>query len=791
MPNVSIKIARSILGFTCLLFSCTPKAPVDLDPVLSVAERLVNDTTFDLIDAGDTIREGAETRPYARLSIPDSAAFRKHPYGEWHYANGATLLGLSYLYEVTGRDDFLQHIRTWRDWNVSHSDTFRHDYERFHPLPTQNYRMFRKEMLDDTAAPCLPLVCLALDGDSSPKADAIIEEMADYVLHGQHRLPDGCLCRPEPEWTVWCDDAFMACAFLIRYARLRKDPALMEECVRQLQLFYAHLHDGPSGLLWHGWHAGTDTHVGALWGRANGWYAWALSEVLDLADPATEGYGCLCEIEKELSRSLIRYQDEEGLWHQVLDHPETYAETSCSALFCGMMARAVRQGRLPSRYGRRALRAWNGISRRIDPERGTLSGICRSMAIQDSLAGYANRETADNDPRGLGAFFWAATQIARLQENGTACVPASERVIFRDRETGNEVWQISNRDSSLMAYFEVQAFTYDDRYCVFKSNRDGAWKLYSSRMDDGRVEKISDRTVNGTYSIYASGNEVVFAEGKVLYAVRVDNHRERVLFDATDKITEPEISINAIFTEDGDYTAITAKGPDSSYVYRLRISTGEARKVFSSAAGFSHPMINPRYPELITVVPKPDKRALYDLPREERARGWLIHVDEGSVKPFVMSDKYYRATHETWSKDGERLYYFDKLHNRKTGNPYTGWEVSVVSIAKDGSDRITHYTNSQYKLAHGILSTDGKYFVCDVDNPGHNPLFLLTMETGEARIICWPDQQFLHEGNVQTDHVHPLFSRSGRFVAFTSDRNTPGYSQAYVVPLYKILKDNE
>lgn len=373
-----------------------------------------------------------------------------------------------------------------------------------------------------------------------------------------------------------------------------------------------------------------------------------------------------------------------------------------------------------------------------------------------------------------------------------ACQSArTERIIYRDPFTGNEVWQLSSKDSSLMAYFEAQAFTYDDEWCVFKSNRDGKWKLYASATRDGRVVKLSDRPVPGSYSVYATGDEVVFAEGKVLYAVKIPGGKERVLFNATDVIPEPVVRINGLFTNDGDYTAVMARDADSSYIYRLRISTGEARKVYASAEGFSHPMINPEHPDLITFVPKPDKRALYDLPREERARGMIIRLNENRIEPFVMSEKYYRATHETWSKDGERLYYFDKLHNRNTGNPETGWEISVVSISKDGGDRITHYTNSRYKLAHGILSTDGRYFVCDADRNGHNPLFLLRMETGEAEIICWPDQQFRHDGNVQTDHVHPSFSRSGKYIAFTSDRNTPGYSQAFVIPLDKILRKYE
>ena len=369
----------------------------------------------------------------------------------------------------------------------------------------------------------------------------------------------------------------------------------------------------------------------------------------------------------------------------------------------------------------------------------------------------------------------------------------SERIIFQDDRTGNEVWQVSQGDSmSLMPYFEAQAFTYDDRYAVFRSKRNGIWQLFSTSIETGEVRQISDREVNGSYSIYTTGDEVVFMEKGIVYAVQVENHTERVLFDANPVVTEPEIALNALFTNDGAYTIITGTNPDhSASIYRLHIPTGRLEKVYTSEQGFSHPMINPVYPNLITFVPKPDKRKMYDLSKEERARGLLLNTDDGSVQPFVMSERYYRATHETWSKDGERLFYFDKLHRPGYDDPTKGWEISVVSIDKQGNDKQTHYLNNVFKLSHGIASTDCKYFICDVERPKTNPLFLLNLTTGEAEIICWANQSQPSTQNTQTEHVHPLFSRSGNYVAFTSDRNTPGVPQAYIVPLKEIKKKYE
>ena len=117
---------------------------------------------------------------------------------------------------------------------------------------------------------------------------------------------------------------------------------------------------------------------------------------------------------------------------------------------------------------------------------------------------------------------------------------------------------------------------------------------------------------------------------------------------------------------------------------------------------------------------------------------------------------------------------------------YSPRNLRCTSSNKDGGDRQEHYINRSFKLSHGIGSTDGRFFICDVEEPEHNPLILLDFETGEAQIICWANQTQRSKGNVQSEHAHPLFSRSGKYVAFTSDRNTIGRPQAFVVPVADI-----
>ena len=51
-------------------------------------------------------------------------------------------------------------------------------------------------------------------------------------------------------------------------------------------------------------------------------------------------------------RSLAKLQSGSGLWHQMLDKPDSYLETSASAIFVYSIARAINRGWIsPVSYG--------------------------------------------------------------------------------------------------------------------------------------------------------------------------------------------------------------------------------------------------------------------------------------------------------------------------------------------------------------------------------------------------------------------------------------------------------
>ncbi|MGW8314847.1 MAG: glycoside hydrolase family 88/105 protein, partial [Bacteroidales bacterium] len=296
------------------------------------------------------------------------------------------------------------------------SDYFRWQYEVLHALRGSFYRMFRMTMLDDSGGPALPFAELQrMDVTDRDHLD-LLSRVTEYVLKGQERLADGTFCRPEPEAsTVWADDLFMSVPFLLRMAEVTGLDSLYDEVAHQILRFNHYLADPETGLYFHGWYDRRKEHAPVRWGRANGWVVWATSEALLHMPVGHPAYPAILELYRSHMEALGDYQDPSGMWHQVLDHPETFLETSCTAMFTLGMARGVRMGWLEESYREKALRGWQALQEKIGPD-GTVSDICRGTGIGDSVEFYENRARFDHDPRGLGAMLTAGCEIHLLNQ---------------------------------------------------------------------------------------------------------------------------------------------------------------------------------------------------------------------------------------------------------------------------------------------------------------------------------------------------------------------------------------
>ncbi len=362
--------------------------------------------------------------------------------------------------------------------------------------------------------------------------------------------------------------------------------------------------------------------------------------------------------------------------------------------------------------------------------------------------------------------------ITRRVFLATVAAPAPDPkgiIKSRDKRTGREVWQITSGAAvSHSCYFEAQPFTGDDRYLVYSSNRSGKFDLYrvDLRSEEHRRLTRCDQLSNLSYSIHPDGRSVFYLDGAKLLKTDVASGASSVVAE----LGGGHVSVGRTFSSDGVYTAVG--GPGGMGLLNLR--TGRVEKTIPTPDGTGgHMLICPADPQLITFVKMPDRQNDMSLKMEERARTMIADLRTGRVRPYLTMPYGWRATHEYWDARGERFYF----HKKKV----PGWvPTSICSMKRDGSDWRTHFTTDVYQLGHSMISTDNRWIVSDVQKPDDNPLVLIDVAKGTHELLCWPDST-VREGHPKQAHVHPAISRSGKYVAYTSDRG--GVPQVYVVPL--------
>jgi len=350
------------------------------------------------------------------LIIPETNSYKRDAYADWHYANGGTMLGILSLYQVTEDETYLGFVKQFAE-NLWENDAyFRWQYFNHHAMRGSFHRIHRMAMLDDSGGPVLPFAELQLLDPETPFYLPVLFRIFDYVMNGQERLPDRTFSRPEPEpATVWADDLFMSVPFLLRMAKITGESALYDEVALQVIQFNKYLSNSETGLYFHGWYQNRKENTPVQWGRANGWIIWATSEALLHMPKTHPEYNTVLKIFRNHMEAIVAYQDGSGMWHQVLDHPETFMETSCTAMFTLGMARGVRMGWLSKKYKDLALKGWGALQNKIG-DNGTVKDICRGTSIGDDVTFYETRKRFDHDPRGLGAMLTAGCEIYQLLE---------------------------------------------------------------------------------------------------------------------------------------------------------------------------------------------------------------------------------------------------------------------------------------------------------------------------------------------------------------------------------------
>jgi rhamnogalacturonyl hydrolase YesR len=149
----------------------------------------------------------------------------------------------------------------------------------------------------------------------------------------------------------------------------------------------------------------------AAWGRGNAFPALGMALTLSDLPPTDAAYDRILLAFRQHMARLAQFQDEGGMWHEVIDEPGSYAETSATSMIAVAMLRGVRQGWLDKGYQARVDKAWRGVLGRISSD-GTLLDVCESTNKQKTLADYLHRAALfERDPRGGAMALLFATEM--------------------------------------------------------------------------------------------------------------------------------------------------------------------------------------------------------------------------------------------------------------------------------------------------------------------------------------------------------------------------------------------
>jgi unsaturated rhamnogalacturonyl hydrolase len=214
--------------------------------------------------------------------------------------------------------------------------------------------------------------------------------------------PDGL----SAETRFWIDDMYMLTILQLEAYRATHDKKYLDRDAQEMSAYLDQLQQ-PNGLFFHA------PDVPFYWGRGDGWVAVGMAEILrDLPQDHPQRKRILAGYQKMMA-ALLKYQAKDGMWRQLIDHEESWPESSSSAMFTFALITGVKNGWLDAAtYGPAARRAWIAVAGYIDQNQN-ITNVCIGTGKQNSYEYYMERKRITGDFHGQAPVLWAASALLR------------------------------------------------------------------------------------------------------------------------------------------------------------------------------------------------------------------------------------------------------------------------------------------------------------------------------------------------------------------------------------------
>lgn len=343
---------------------------------------------------------------------------------DWNYIDGCMIKAVLEMYAITGDKDYLEFADEFIDYRVREDGSIDgYDVEELN-IDNVNAGKTLFELYDLTGK------------EKYRKA-------IDLVYSQIEKMPR---TREGNFWhkniypnQVWLDGLYMCQPFYMEYETRYNGKKNCGDIYGQFETVVRHMRDSETGLYYHAYDSSKemfwcDKVTGLsqnFWLRALGWYSMALLDTMDKADQEdVEEIGKMKRVFQELIDSMVKYQDESGMWYQVVNFggmEGNYLETSGSAIFAYAILKGVRLGYLEESYRSCGERAFEGICERylhIEEGNMSLGGICLVAGLggKDKRSGtfeyYMSEPVVKDDAKGVGPFLLAYTEMRRIGWKG-------------------------------------------------------------------------------------------------------------------------------------------------------------------------------------------------------------------------------------------------------------------------------------------------------------------------------------------------------------------------------------
>ena len=396
------------------------------DDVWMYIGTFVNDFEFPFDTASDMLHIVGEPATYWRLDAPDTFV---RPYnentlfGRWNYPLGVTMYGLLHTAIAIGSEDIKNYIKDHVQLCIDTLEYALWDKEQYGGATSIHNLLTSIDSLDD----CGSFASMMLEVNKYlglRDVKKVANYVGDYIYNHQSRLEDGTFFRKEMmhhfhNMTMWADDLYMSVPFLVRYSQFTGDQKYLDDAANQFFGFKKRLFMPEEKIMSHVYDFKYDSKTNVPWGRGNGWVVFSMTELLEVLPEDHPKRNDLIDFLNTLCEGYLALQDDEGMWHQVLNDHESYPETSCTSMFIYAFSRGIRFGWLknPEKYVKAIYKAWKGISKTSVDSNGNVYGVCRGSEFS-FIADYYKYELGWNlnDTHGTGIVMLAGIEVIRLNK---------------------------------------------------------------------------------------------------------------------------------------------------------------------------------------------------------------------------------------------------------------------------------------------------------------------------------------------------------------------------------------